>query len=96
VAYVRESVAGQDPEGLARNCTALAEAHAARTELISCPTLIVNGDEDQVTPLSGARDLARRLGHARLEVLSRCGHWPTLERIAESQRLLREFLERQR
>lgn len=100
VAYVRDSITAQDPEGFARNCVALAEARAARLELIRCPTLIVNGDEDVVTPLSGARQLADRLGSgdtiARVEVLGRCGHWPMLERPLESQRALREFLERVR
>lgn len=96
VAFVRECVGAQDPEGLARNCLALAEAEGARTELIRCPVLVVNGDEDQVTPLSGARQLAERLPDARVEVFSRCGHWPMLERPAESQRALRDFLERVR
>lgn len=96
VAYVRESVLAQDAEGFARNCLALAEAQGARTELIGCPVLVVNGDEDQVTPLSGARQLADRLAGARVEVLGRCGHWPTLERTADSQRALRSFLDRQR
>ncbi len=96
VAYVRESIAAQHAEGFARNCIALAQAQAARTELIRCPVLIVNGDEDMVTPLSGARQLAERLHDARVEVLSRCGHWPMMERAAESQRALRDFLERVR
>ena len=96
VAYVRESVLGQDPEGFAHNCLALADAQGARTELITCPVLVVNGDEDAVTPLSAARQLADRLRDARVEVFGRCGHWPTLERTAESQRALRTFLERQR
>lgn len=96
VAYVRDSIAAQDAEGFARNCLALAEAPSARLELVSCPTLVVNGDEDMVTPLSGARQLAGRLKNARVEVLGRCGHWPMLERPAESQRALREFIERMR
>jgi pimeloyl-ACP methyl ester carboxylesterase len=96
VAYVRESVLGQDAEGFARNCLALADAQGARTELIGCPVLVVNGDEDAVTPLSAARQLAEKLRDARLEVLGRCGHWPMLERPVESQRALRAFLERQR
>lgn len=96
VAYVRESVAAQDAEGFARNCIALAEARSARLELIRCPTLIVNGDEDMVTPLSGARHLAERLSNARVEVFSRCGHWPMQERPLESQRALRDFLDRVR
>lgn len=93
VAYVREAIGAQDAEGYARNCEALAAAKSARLELIRCPTLIVNGDEDQVTVLSGARQLAERLVNARLEVFSRCGHWPMFERTAESQRALRDFLQ---
>ncbi len=93
VAFVRECVGAQDPEGFARNCEALASARSARLELIRCPVLVVNGDEDQVTPLQGARHLAERLSHARVEVFSRCGHWPMLERAAESQRALRDFLQ---
>jgi pimeloyl-ACP methyl ester carboxylesterase len=96
VAYVRDSIAAQDAEGFARNCIALAEARAARLELIRCPALVVNGDEDAVTPLSGARALAERLSNARVEVLNRCGHWPMLERPLESQRALRDLLERVR
>jgi 3-oxoadipate enol-lactonase len=95
VAYVREGIAAQDPEGFARNCLALATAQATRLELIRCPTLLVTGDEDQVTPLSGARTLAAKLGGStQLEVLSRCGHWPMFERTADSQRFLRDFLAR--
>jgi 3-oxoadipate enol-lactonase len=93
VAFVREIVAAQDPEGYARNCSALGQAQMARLELVRCPVLIVNGDEDAVTPLAGARELARKLPQARVEVLGRCGHWPMLERPAESQRALREFLQ---
>jgi 3-oxoadipate enol-lactonase len=96
VAYVRDSIGAQDPEGFARNCLALAEARSAALELIRCPVLIVNGDEDLVTPLSGARQLAERLPQARIEVFSRCGHWPMFERTADSQRALRGFIERVR
>ena len=93
VGYVRESIGGQDPEGLARNCIALAEANKARHELIGCPVLIVNGDEDAITPLASARDLARQFKQCRVEVLGRCGHWPMLERPLESQRVLRDFIQ---
>jgi 3-oxoadipate enol-lactonase len=92
VAYVRDAVGSQCAEGFARNCEALAGAGSARLELIRCPVLIVNGDEDNVTVLSGARQLASKLAHARVEVFNRCGHWPMLERAAESQRALRDFL----
>ncbi|MGL4573250.1 MAG: alpha/beta fold hydrolase [Burkholderiaceae bacterium] len=96
VAYVRESIMGQDPEGYARNCLLLAEATPTTLENIKCPTLLVTGDEDAVTPLSGARELKARIPQARLEVLNKCGHWPILERVDDCRRLLRDFLDRQR
>ena len=96
VAYVRESVAAQPAEGFARSCIALAQSTAAPAHAITCPVLIVNGDEDVVTPLSGARQLAAQLRDARVEALSRCGHWPQLERTPECQRLLRDFVEHTR
>jgi pimeloyl-ACP methyl ester carboxylesterase len=96
VAFVRECVGGQSVEGLARNCTALAESVAAAHAQVRCPVLIVNGDEDVVTPLQAARQLAERLPDARVEVLARCGHWPMLERTADCQRALRDFLDRVR
>lgn len=94
VAYVRDSIVSQDAEGFARNCIALAEAQSAQLHLVQCPTLIINGDEDIVTPLSGARSLASKLKTVRVETLSRCGHWPTLERSEQCQRLMRDFIER--
>ena len=94
VAFVRESLLAQDAEGYARTCEALAAAEAAAAEAIRCPVLLVSGDEDIVAPVQGARALASRLAEARVEVLPRCGHWMPVERPAECQRLLREFLAR--
>lgn len=100
VAMVRESLLAQDPEGYARNCEALAAAQAAQVEEIAVPTLLVAADEDAVAPVQVARTIAARLNHgqgqARVEVLSRCGHWMTFERALECQALLRQFLERLR
>jgi pimeloyl-ACP methyl ester carboxylesterase len=92
VAFVRESLLAQDAEGYARTCEALATAEAAPAEAIRCPVLLISGDEDIVAPVQGARALASRLAEARVEVLPRCGHWMPVERPAECQRLLREFL----
>jgi len=94
VAFVRESVLAQDPEGYARTCEALAAAEPAAIEAIDVPTMLVAGDEDAVAPVQVARDLARRIGDAQVEVLTRCGHWMTAERATECQSHLRRFLER--
>ena len=44
VAFVRECVGGQNVEGLARNCTALAESVAAAHAQVRCPVLAIQGD----------------------------------------------------
>ena len=96
VAFVRESLLAQDPEGYARTCEALAAAQPAAIDGIDVPTLLVAGDEDAVAPVQVARDIANRIGGAQVEVLSRCGHWMTAERATECQSYLRRFLERAR
>ncbi|MCA0243924.1 MAG: alpha/beta hydrolase [Proteobacteria bacterium] len=99
VAFVRESLMRQDGEAYARSCEALAEAQPAAIERIAVPVLLVTGDEDGVAPPSAVRAMAARLHGARdprVVVLPRCGHWTPVERAAECQRELRDFLASQR
>ncbi len=91
VAFVRESVMRQSPEGYARSCEALAEAQAATHQRIRCPAVIINGEEDAVAPPSMARALAERIAGAKAIILPRCGHWPTVERVDEVNTELRRF-----
>ena len=99
VAFVRESLMRQDAESYARSCDALADAQPARVESIACPVLLVTGDEDGVAPPQAVRGLAERLHaarHTRVVVLPRCGHWTPIERVAECQAELRDFIAAQR
>lgn len=67
--------------------------HDAREALAatSTPSMILVGSRDLLTPVAGARRIARFLPHARLEVLPGCGHQMMQERPAEVARLLDEF-----
>lgn len=47
---------------------------------ISCPTLVLVGDEDQLTPPALAREMAAGIPGARLVVVPECGHLSTMER----------------
>lgn len=99
VAYVRESLMRQDPEGYARNCAALAATTPAEVQRIEAPTLLVTGDEDGVAPPQAVRAMAERFTAApavRTVVLNRCGHWTPVERPEECARELRQFLPAQR
>jgi 3-oxoadipate enol-lactonase len=99
VAFVRESLMRQSGDAYARTCEALADTVAARVENITCPVLLVTGDEDVVAPPQAVRAFAERLQGAssvRVVVLPRCGHWTPVERAAECQAELRGFLATQR
>jgi 3-oxoadipate enol-lactonase len=91
VAFVRESLMGQDPDGYARSCEALAEMQAADTSKIVCPALLVTGDEDVVSPPQSVRMMGQKIAGSRVEVLSRCGHWTPLEKPDECIDLLNRF-----
>ncbi len=65
----------------------------AKYATVTAPTLLLWGREDQVTPPSIGERLARQLPHAKLVVYPRCGHFPMIEALAESNRALMAFLE---
>jgi 3-oxoadipate enol-lactonase len=92
VAFVRESLMRQDPDGYARTCDALAEMTPADTSRIDCPTLLVTGDEDVVAPPQAVRMMGERIAGSRVEVLRGCGHWTPVEKPEECMALLKRFL----
>jgi len=91
VAFVRESLMAQDPDGYARSCEALAEMQSADTSKIACPTLLVTGDEDVVSPPQSVRMMGQKIAGSRVEVLRGCGHWTPVEKPDECIELLNRF-----
>lgn len=59
---------------------------------ISCPTLVLCGRQDALTPLARHEDIAAGIKGGRLEVVEDCGHLSTLERPAEVNAALRHWL----
>lgn len=96
VALVREMLMRQPPEGYAATCEALATATAADLSRVGCPVLLMTGEEDGVGPPTMARAMAERLERAQAQVLPRCGHWTSFERVDEVNRELGAFISRQR
>jgi pimeloyl-ACP methyl ester carboxylesterase len=47
---------------------------------IACPTLVLVGDDDQLTPPALAHEMANGIRGARLVVVPECGHLSTMER----------------
>ena len=56
------------------------------------PTLVVVGEEDQLTPPDAAKAIADSIPGARLAVVSGAGHLTPLERAPETTALVVEFL----
>lgn len=59
---------------------------------ISCPTLVLVGDSDQVTPLDRAEEIVNGIPGAKLIVAPECGHLSTLEQPGFTMQALVEFL----
>ena len=59
---------------------------------IGCPTLIIVGADDQMTPVKVAEEIRSGIAGSRLEVIPDCGHLSTLERPDAVNRLLEEWL----
>lgn len=59
---------------------------------VICPTLIICGEHDKMTPPKLSTALQSAISNARLEILPDTGHMPMLERPAEVTAMLRELL----
>ena len=55
-------------------------------------TLIIHGRDDQVIPLANSQRLLQLIVKSQLHVFGRCGHWTQIERAAEFNRLVGDFL----
>ena len=59
---------------------------------IRCPSSILCGADDAVTPLDGNQYLADHIPDARIKVLERCGHIVPLEKPVETADFIRSWL----
>jgi pimeloyl-ACP methyl ester carboxylesterase len=83
------------PVAYAHQCRAVMDRPDLRPYLrdLHMPVLIVCGRQDQVTPPTFARGLARLIPSAHLAFVDRCGHLLPLERPHELVALLRQWLD---
>jgi pimeloyl-ACP methyl ester carboxylesterase len=59
---------------------------------IACPTLVLCGRQDALTPLERHEEMARAIAGSKLEIIEDCGHLSTLERPGEVNAALRRWL----
>jgi pimeloyl-ACP methyl ester carboxylesterase len=91
IAMVRLSLLGQDPEGYAKACTALAGATVPLAlEKIAAETVVVTGEEDKVSPPTMCEKLTQRIPRSKGPiVLKDTGHWHNFENLKEVAATLR-------
>jgi len=95
VARVREMILNTNSLGAAAALRGMA-ARRDQTELlhkIQCPTLIMVGSLDAITPPDDAEALHREIRGSHLEVIEGAGHVSNLERPTQFSRALANFLD---
>ena len=95
VARVRDMILNTDPQGAASALRGMA-VREDQTELlrkIICPTLIIVGRLDAITPFADSAFMYREIRGAHMEVLEGAAHVSNLERPAEFNRALIDFLD---
>ena len=91
-----EQISGIGKPGFAASMRALMSYDFRdRLSEISCPTLVVQGDQDILVPLGDAREYERRIPKATSLILADTGHVPMIERPRTFNRALLEFLEQE-
>lgn len=86
------------PEVFVRQQQAIMNRPDSRPTLatIACPTLVICGENDQITPPELATEMADGIKQARLEIITRCGHLAPLDQPAAVNDLLVDWIKSQR
>ncbi|MFJ4142840.1 alpha/beta fold hydrolase [Pseudomonas sp. NPDC089734] len=81
-------------EGFIRQQQAIIDRqdYTALLQAISVPTLVVVGENDEITPLAESQFTHDGIAGSRLVVLPECGHLPPLEYPERTTELLQEWL----
>jgi len=93
-AQVRKMIATANPLGIAAASRGMA-LRADSSDLlstISCPTLVLVGEHDALTPPDVARAYASQIAEARLATIPHAGHLSNLEQPEAFQMTLHDFL----
>ena len=94
VKRVRDMMLKTKPEGAAGALLGMAEREDQTSLLsqISCPTLILVGKEDPITPIADSEKMHREIAGSRLAVIENAAHVSNLERTDQFNAELMRFL----
>ncbi len=81
------------PEGFIRQVKAQLGRPDSTADLptITCPTLLIAGQEDTICPPALHEDMARLIPNAHLEIVAHCGHLSTLEQPEAVNAVIRNW-----
>ena len=91
VGFVRELLLRQSRDGYAACCEAMAGSNAADITKITCPTLVLSGKDDNVSPAANGEAFAKELAHGEFQLIEQCGHWQPIEQPAAVSSALAAF-----
>lgn len=82
------------PEGFINQTTATMNRVDSRPILpkIRCPVMVIVGEEDELTPVEVAKEMAEGVANGQLRIIKECGHLAPLERPSETTAAMREWL----
>lgn len=94
VEAIRQMAVDTGTDALIRQHAALMSRSDLRPSLpqIRCPTLVLVGRQDRLTPLELAQEIAAGIPGARLEIIEDCGHLSTMEQPEAVNKALRAWL----
>lgn len=95
VEYVRQMIRQTPVSGVLVDLMAMADRpdSVAHLRTLTCPTLVVVGQEDHTTPLADAHVMTMEIPGARLAVIPAAGHLSNLEQPDVFNDLVRNFVE---
>jgi pimeloyl-ACP methyl ester carboxylesterase len=96
VESILQMIERRTPEQFAAQIRALLQRPdaAALLPMISCPALVLCGEEDAWASMSAHRVMAQLIPHSTLVPVANCGHMCTMERPDEVTAALKSWLER--
>lgn len=93
-ARVRQLAAAATPAGIAAAARGMGQRRDASDLLasITCPTLVIVGEHDIITPVEVMRDLATHISQSQLSIIPAAGHLANLEQPEAFNHVLQAFL----
>lgn len=92
---VKEMARAIGPDGFVRQQTAIMARPDSRPDLpgFACPTMVVVGRQDSLTPPDRAEEMADAIPGAKLAIIEDCGHLSALEQPQAVSAVLRLWLQ---